>query len=301
MKAMRMRKCLVIALATLFVSSYSVPAFAMDANGNAETSTSENSSSNDINSQPDDEDNQVASTSSVESLDNNTTSGSSDENQSEPSEDTSVSSESSDSVESSNSNHAVGLKSSFDINQISYPIIQDGTQISTINLKKSNDDLYLFLPSHVDVSALTLQFGDLMGKDIEVKGTGSNALNTSLSFKAGESIDLNALYQAAPSDHIYPVVFKIDDKEYALNIMTSGGVSALFLDIDENMGTIEAMNASKGVNCFGQANIITEDATLESLGSMSMKGRGPMYGNMKEMEQMHSNGDLNRLVEVIII
>lgn len=163
---------------------------------------------------------------------------------------------------------------------VCYKITSGNKQISTINIQNIENKKYLFLPSYVDLNNFNLYFDADECTMVKIQGLGNQSNSKKVEIEVNTPFDLENLFSSTPDKNTYHIKISVDLENsistMELYIMISKGVSSLYLDIDESQGTIQDMKNSvdKSVSCIGQANIMEENATLEELGSMTIKGRG---------------------------
>lgn len=138
---------------------------------------------------------------------------------------------------------------------------------------------YIFLPSSADISSVTLYYDNYTGSQVYVRRGDGDGTSSYIPFNSGTSVDIEALYDySVPPGGVYFLEFEYlkDGKaqnEY-LYVMISADIPALFLEIDESQGKIDAMNAEKGVECYGYMAALYSDSLYEKYGTMTISGRG---------------------------
>ena len=141
-------------------------------------------------------------------------------------------------------------------------------QGNTISLQEAGGEQYLFLPSTVDLSALTLVFeggpAALTVGDREIVVT------------SGQPFDLAALYPEAPDSGVYGFTLSAGSEELSVKLMVSQNIGAMYITSDDpvNKGR-DYVELDKSNKATGQMTLVGADGELIYSGALSqIKGRG---------------------------
>ena len=115
----------------------------------------------------------------------------------------------------------------------------EGKPEHTAEVKTQSIDgqLYLFLPSSADLTALALTFA---GDICSVSANGNTVTAAS-----GEAFDFKSLFPEEPEDGIYAATFSMGGTDHAVGVMVSGGLRSLYLTSSDPEKGQAYVNASK--------------------------------------------------------
>ncbi len=136
-----------------------------------------------------------------------------------------------------------------------------------INAQKIDNEWYVFLPSHADLTALSLNVGE---NDFNLSG---NLNNLNVNF--GDIVDITAL-SSADIDGAHLLKIKTNDSEINIKILKSSNVSSMFIKSDDPIGHgRNYVDLVKGNKASGQVTVTTSDGRIVYNGSFKeIKGRG---------------------------